>query len=146
MAEIPLPQNADDSVVDLGHGLSYQWIAEQRILDLKFRNASRQAIDIWADNIHRILSIWDLEKPYLTMYEVASLPITPHFRKRSVPRVELSKQRGVQGRLAVVLRPSFTSRIIKFFAERELDTMHPGVVRRIFTSREVGLRWLEELL
>ncbi len=146
-SEVPQPETATDQTTDLGHGVTYQWIENERILVVRMGEPTREAVDIWANFMLDLFKNWPANKRLLTLQDQSSdkMTVTPYMRQRANEVDQASAKLATDGRLAMVLYKSITTTIVKLVAN-SFGSQNRSIERRFFTNTDEALAWLKAAL
>lgn len=141
---VPSYAKIADQRFDLGSGVSCQWRFEGRILVFYGSNATPSAADIWAAATIQAFNFYFKDQPLLAMHIMNNLPLTPYIRKKTAEVSQGTAQ--LHGRVAVILRPTMFTPIIKKFVDYDLRNLNSKLLRQIFTAENLGEKWLLEAM
>lgn len=129
--------------VDEITGVKHEATPDGHIHIFMLPNTSRASVESWFTYTLKFIESWDSAQPQLIMLLGTSrdFTMTPLVHARRDDITALSKQRGIFGRLALVIPETVNGHVIQTlvrFAPQSVMKM------RIFFSYEDGLKWLRE--
>jgi hypothetical protein len=130
-----------DDYHTLAEGIRYRLSDSDQILLFWIETTQQAAIDAWYGFLHQRLSQNAPDTPYLVLYDLthAEVGLTTYMRKKAAEIHDLRPD--VKGRIALVLRPTPTNALFRFFIATRQGVSRPA---RIFFDTNAALAWLRE--
>jgi hypothetical protein len=127
----------------LAEGVRYGFSDSDKLLLFWIETTQQAAIDAWYAFLQHRLSQNAPDVPYLVLYDLThpDVGLTTYMRKKAS---EINDMRpDVKGRIALVLRPTPTNALFRFFIATRQGVSRPA---RIFFDANAAQAWLRELL
>jgi len=136
----------EDKVESFGHGITREWLYDERIVVFTVPNTSNDGIDAWVEATMSTIQAWTPDQLYLAMHDLSfnENSLTPHARKAGIYVSQHSN--ALLGYQSIILPNTLAATITKFFVNQEIVASSKQMVRRIFYTRYEGLEWLRQYL
>jgi len=141
-----LPARPDLGAYPIALGVSIEWRFNGKLLVFIWTSINRDTIDGFAQAYRAILSTWDPNEPLNQLNDLRfeGFNFTPYLRHTVQQVIKESLQRGIKGRVANLVLPGLSMRVVQFFLHAL--SFAPGVKAEIFTVSDKAVAWLNPQL
>ncbi len=132
------------NMIDVLPGLSYRWLEQPAIIQLKLLDANRDTVDAWIQLSMDVRRTWDEQQPMLILLDITDGKFFPSPYVQAELNKLMKFRPEIRSFSAVVLAKNFTSHLIETMlrlAQRQ-SNQQPN---RVFTSMEEALAWLHSM-
>lgn len=147
MAEFELPAKDDPTVFPIRSYLDFQWLHEGKAFCITLRQATVEAVDLYADLNIYLLNQWEKDQRFYSIQDVSDehITITPHFRHQLDAIATEVHKVGVNGHSMVVLQDGVMGRVVQVFGTIFARKVSP-VRQHWFRDRNKALASLTQLI
>lgn len=138
-----LPVKTSTGIHPLSPHVTLEWLDTGRMVVLTLKDNSRTAVADWAAIIQAVATDWDTNKPYLALYDLSGIEITPYYRERGLDISDAVQH--LSGRYAVVLDDGGSMSTMRLYFKMAIEK-RSAREGKIFTDRDKALAWLREKL
>lgn len=137
---IPTPSEITEP---LGHGVTRRWLYSRRIVIYMLDEATRAAVDTWAQHVVADSQAWERSRPFLALHHLENLGMTP-YSTRKAEEVARSMPRDLHGRYASVIGKGVIGQTIKIFGTTRLRRLLPQLESQFFFEEAPAVAWLRQ--
>lgn len=127
-------------------GLQQEWFENNKIAILTLHNTNMETLELWSKTTQQIISNWPANTPYRILHDYSRVDIilSPYMRRKSE---EIMQARpDLSGKAGLVLKRSVVAHLAQTIFNTIWKKGYQSRQRKIFFSREDGLKWLQEPL
>lgn len=129
---------------EMAPGLKLEWLDDAQIVYYQFTDSSRHTLDTWLAVVPQVLDDFSPEEPYLSVYDLRSVGLTPYMRECAECAQHYVAARA--GATAVILPNTASGHVLRFFIHM---TMRSEELRRqtsFFHRRDAALEWVRTFI
>jgi hypothetical protein len=132
---------SDGDIVELYHGLTAQWIFDNRCLALSAEHTAPALVDAWANKIIEVASTWQPERTLYILNDFSgkNCVVTQYNQRKNRELIQMFP--NMKSSTATVVRRNLTMQLSRIF----IQTLPQNKNRQVYLTftRQDALAWLK---